>query len=257
MTALFSLKDVGFEVSGKSLLRNLSLDLPQGKLIGLIGQNGSGKSTLLRLLAGQANPSAGHVVFDGTKLPDWPRKVLAQRLAYLPQTLPASDGMMVRELVTLGRYPWHGPLGRPGPADQEAVNRALSLCDLSDMADRIVTALSGGERQRCWIAMLICQNAKCLLLDEATSALDVAYQRDILALLNKLCREHAVSVCIVLHDLNGAARYCSHIIALNNGEICFQGDVADLMNTSTLRAIYGSDMEILERRDGSSAALVL
>ncbi|GGB21207.1 ABC transporter ATP-binding protein [Allosediminivita pacifica] len=255
MTPLYDIEALDFAVPGRKLLQDMALQLPSGKVIGLIGHNGSGKSTLLNLLARQTTPDRGTIRFHGTALPDWPARKLARHLAYLPQHLPPAEGMLVRELAALGRYPWHGPLGRPGPEDHAAIDNALAACGLETIATRRVDTLSGGEAQRAWLAMLIAQEAHCLLLDEPISALDITHQVEVLSLVRHLSHDRDRSVIVVLHDLNMAARFCDHVVALRAGQVEFQGTPADLMTAPRLRSIYGADMEVLARADGTPVAL--
>jgi iron complex transport system ATP-binding protein len=142
-------------------------------------------------------------------------------VAYLPQQLPQAEGMTVRELVAIGRYPWHGALGVL--AWREKVEEAIALVGLKPLAHRLVDSLSGGERQRAWIAMLVAQDSRCLLLDEPTSALDIAHQVDVLALVHRLSQQRGLTVIAVLHDINMAARYCDYLVALRGGEMIAQG----------------------------------
>ncbi len=171
----FALRNISFRVPGRTLLHPLSLTFPAGKVTGLIGHNGSGKSTLLKMLGRHQPPSEGRFFLMPNR---WKAgaKAFARKVAYLPQQLPPAEGMTVRELVAIGRYPWHGALGRFGAADREKVEEAISLVGLKPLAHRLVDSLSGGERQRAWIAMLVAQDSRCLLLDEPTSALDIAHQ---------------------------------------------------------------------------------
>ncbi|MFS4437972.1 ABC transporter ATP-binding protein [Paracoccaceae bacterium GXU_MW_L88] len=255
MTPLFEITSLSFDVPGRRLLHDLTLSLPAGQVVGLLGHNGSGKSTLLNHLARHLTQSEGRIHFEGRDLRDWPARDFARRLAYLPQHLPAAAGMLVEELVALGRYPWHGPLGRPGPDDRAAIDHAITSCGLDPLRGRQVDTLSGGEAQRVWLAMLIAQEAGCLLLDEPISALDISHQVDVLSLVHSFCHEKSRSVIVVLHDLNMAARFCDHIVAMHSGRVAFQGDPGDFMTTQTLSQIYGAPMEILTRADGSPVAL--
>jgi iron complex transport system ATP-binding protein len=150
-------------------------------------------------------PSEGDILLDGQPLESWSSKAFARKVAYLPQQLPQAEGMTVRELVAIGRYPWHGALGRFGVADREKVEEAIALVGLKPLAHRLVDSLSGGERQRAWIAMLVAQDSRCLLLDEPTSALDIAHQVDVLALVHRLSQQRGLTVIAVLHDINMAA----------------------------------------------------
>ncbi len=131
--------------------------------------------------------------------------------------------MLARELIALGRYPWHGALGRFGEADRAKVEEAMALTATGPLADRLVDTLSGGERQRVWLAMLVAQDTQCLLLDEPTSALDIGYQIEVLALIRRLSHSKGLGVVIVLHDINMAARFCDEILALRAGRLIARG----------------------------------
>lgn len=251
---LFQIDNLSYDVPGRRLLDNLSLTLPKGRMIGLIGHNGSGKSTLLKLLSRQIT-GQGRITFEGRDLAQWPARDYARRLAYMPQHTPPAEGMLVEELVALGRYPWHGALGRPGPKDREAIETALHSCGLTDMRNRQVDTMSGGEAQRAWLAMLVAQEAGCLLLDEPISALDIAHQVEVLDLVRRLTRDHQRSVIVVLHDLNMAARYCDHIVALSGGQLALQGAPHEILTADALQRIYGVSMEMLSRADGTPVAL--
>jgi iron-chelate-transporting ATPase len=243
--ALFELDAVTFSVPDRTLLEPLTLALPAGRVVGLIGHNGSGKSTLLKILARQQRASSGTLRFDGRALSAWSDREFARKLAYLPQHTPSASGMLVRELVALGRYPWHGALGRFGKVDRQKTDEAIELTGIAPFADRLVDTLSGGERQRVWLAMLVAQDAGCLLLDEPISALDIAHQIEILTLVRKLSDEKALGVVVVLHDVNMAARFCDEIVALHSGRLIVRGTPANIMTPDALRRIFGIDMAVM------------
>ncbi|WP_246776835.1 ATP-binding cassette domain-containing protein [Microvirga sp. VF16] len=244
-TPLFELTDVSFSIPERTLLHPLTLTLPGQRVIGLIGHNGSGKSTLIKLLARQQPVSGGAIAFEGKGLSDWGERPFARRVAYLPQQTPPASGMLVKELVALGRYPWHGPLGRFGATDREKVREAMVLADVEPFADRLVDTLSGGERQRVWLAMLVAQDAQFLLLDEPISALDVTHQVEVLALVQRLSRERGLGVVVVLHDVNMAARFCDEILALQMGRLIARGTPDEIMTPHQLQAIYGIAMDVI------------
>ncbi|HEJ6937323.1 Fe3+-hydroxamate ABC transporter ATP-binding protein FhuC [Serratia marcescens] len=250
--ATFALDNASFAVPGRVLLQPLSLSFPQGKVCGLIGHNGSGKSTLLKLLGRHHAPSGGQVLLNRQPLAQWDSKSFAHQVAYLPQQLPAAEGMTVRELVAVGRYPWHGALGRFGANDRQLVEEAIALVGLKPFASRLVDSLSGGERQRAWLAMMVAQDSRCLLLDEPTSALDIAHQVEVLALIQRLSRERDLTVIAVLHDINMAARYCDHLVALRGGEMIAQGGPLELMQGPVLEQIYGIPMGTLPHPSGGA-----
>jgi ferric hydroxamate transport system ATP-binding protein len=246
---LFDLKAVSFDISERVLLQPLTLSLPAKQVIGLIGHNGSGKSTLIKLLARQQPVTSGSLLFEGKVLKDWGDRPFARKVAYLPQQTPAAAGMLVKELVALGRYPWHGALGRFSATDQAKVDEAMELTDVVPFADRLVDTLSGGERQRVWLAMLIAQDAECLLLDEPISALDVAHQVEVLSLVHALAKDRGIGVVVVLHDVNMAARFCDEILALHSGRLVARGTPVEIMTPECLKSIYGIDMAVILHPD--------
>lgn len=242
----FSLSDVAFDVAERPILAPLTLDIPMdGQVLGLIGHNGSGKSTLLKLLARQQVPTSGSITLDGRTLDTWGDRALARKVAYLAQHLPSASGMTVRELVSLGRYPWHGALGRFGEVDRQKTEEAIALTGVAPLADRLVDTLSGGERQRAWLAMLVAQDTECLLLDEPISALDIAHQIEVLALVRKLSQEKGLGIIIVLHDINLASRFCDTIMALHSGRLLMQGRPETIMTPEVVRLVYGLPMDII------------
>ncbi|WP_192072996.1 Fe3+-hydroxamate ABC transporter ATP-binding protein FhuC [Pantoea agglomerans] len=250
--ATFTLKNASFEVPGRTLLQPLSLTFPPGKVTGLIGHNGSGKSTLLKMLGRHHAASSGEVLLNQQPVGRWNSKAFARQVAYLPQQLPAAEGMTVRELVAIGRYPWHGALGRFGQEDRDRVEDAIAQVGLNVFAGRLVDSLSGGERQRAWLAMMVAQNSRCLLLDEPTSALDIAHQVEVLALIKALSQQRGLTVIAVLHDINMAARYCDHLVALRQGAMIAEGDAEAIMQAEVLGAIYGIPMGILPHPQGGA-----
>lgn len=241
---LFEIEDASFTANGRTLVGPLSLTIPSGAFIGLIGHNGSGKSTLLKMLARQ-HSTQGTIRLRGRPLAEWGDRAFAREVAYLPQTTPTSSGMLVKELVALGRYPWHGALGRFGATDRAKVAEAIELTDLAPLAERLVDTLSGGERQRAWIAMLVAQDTRCLLLDEPISALDIAHQIEILTMIRELAHARSIGVVAVLHDVNMAARFCDHIVALHGGTLIAQGPPTEIMQPAPLEAIYGIPMGVM------------
>ncbi|HDR9756918.1 TPA: ATP-binding cassette domain-containing protein [Burkholderia cepacia ATCC 25416] len=242
--ATFSLERVSYVASGRPLLQSITLAIEPACVTGLVGHNGSGKSTLVKLLARQLAPTAGTIRYAGKPLAGWGARQFARQVAYLPQQTPPTDGMTVHELVALGRYPWHGALGRFGEEDAEHVERAMRAADVLRHADRPVDVLSGGERQRAWLAMLVAQDCRCMLLDEPTSALDLNHQLSVLELVRTLCATRAMSAVVVLHDVNMAARFCDRIVALREGRLLMRERAADIMDPVHLESIYGVPMRV-------------
>ncbi|MGG7535755.1 ABC transporter ATP-binding protein [Rhizobium sp. 12,4] len=243
-SSFLALSGITYAIGPKSILSGVDLTLEKGRIYGLVGPNGSGKSTLLKILARQIAPQSGAIAFDDKPAADWGAREFARHVAYMPQFTPAADGMTVRELVALGRFPWHGTLGRFTATDRSKVEEAIARTGLEDFADRLVANMSGGERQRAWIAMMLVQDASCLLLDEPTSALDLAHQASVLSLVQDLSHERGLTVVIVLHDINLAARYCDAIVALSRGRITAEGTPAEIMQADTLHWIFGVGMDV-------------
>ncbi|MGX1098352.1 ABC transporter ATP-binding protein [Amorphus sp. MBR-141] len=241
----FEVRGLDYAIDGTTILSGLDLTIEPGSVTGLIGHNGSGKSTLVRILGRQLAATSGSITFAGSPLSQWGERAFARSVAYLPQETGASVGLTVRELVGLGRYPWHGPLGRFGRTDHEKVAHAIERCGLETFADRIVDTLSGGERQRAWIAMTLAQDTGCLLLDEPTSALDIAHQIDVLGLIHRLCREKNMTGVVVLHDVNMAGRFCDRIHALKGGRLVASGTPETIMTPAQLGEIYGIEMQVM------------
>ncbi|WP_394211434.1 ABC transporter ATP-binding protein [Enterovibrio calviensis] len=237
-------ENLSFCVDGKELLKPINYAFEPGKIYALVGHNGSGKSTLLKLLAQQQKPTAGQITLFDRPAKEWSNKRFAKNVAYLPQHLSPTDSLSSQDLVSFGRYPWHGLLGRLTQEDKDIVEEAMIKTDTLRYADRLVDSLSGGERQRVWLAMLLAQKTKYLLLDEPLSALDIAHQMEMLSLIKSLSRDMNLGVVIVIHDINMAARFCDHIVAMHSGSLITDGGVNDVLTVQSLKHIYGIDMHV-------------
>ncbi|EKX56763.1 Ferric hydroxamate ABC transporter, ATP-binding protein FhuC [Rhodobacter sp. AKP1] len=245
---LFRCKTLERHAGGRTLLGPLDLQIEPGLMTAILGHNGSGKSTLLKVLARQDCPDAGEVLFKGQPIGSWPSRDFARKLAWLPQNPTAAPGMTLRELVGLGRFPWHGLLGRRSAKDRIACEEAIELTGTTALADQLVDTLSGGERQRGWIAMLLAQGAEVMLLDEPVSALDIAHQIEVMELLRRLNRQRSLSVIMVLHDLNLAMGWCDEAIALHGGKLAAHCPIADLHDPDLLTKLYGLEIETITWR---------
>lgn len=243
-TVTLAIRSASLSIGGEAILDTVDLSFPSGEVVALIGHNGSGKSSLIKMMAKQLSPTNGSITLDGKDITHMTERAFARSVAYLPQELSTGYEMTVRELVSCGRYPWHGALGRFSAIDEEKVSRALDATQTADLADRFVGTLSGGERQRAWIAMLVAQDTRCLLLDEPTSALDTVHQIEILSLVRRLAHEHHMSVAIVLHDINMAVRFCDRIHALRRGRVVASGRPGEILVPQTLCDIYGIDLAV-------------
>ncbi|MGO1384491.1 MAG: ABC transporter ATP-binding protein [Arachnia sp.] len=217
---------------------DLSLEVPQGRITALIGPNGCGKSTLLRGLTRLLKPSSGTVLLEGTDIHRLGSKDLARKLGLLPQTPLAPGGITVAELVGLGRAPHQGWLSRNSDADRRAVERAMELTRTTELSHRTVDELSGGQRQRVWVAMVLAQETGVLLLDEPTTFLDMAHAVEVLDTISDLNLSHECTVVMVLHDLNLAARYADHLIAMADGKVVAQGTPAEVLTEELLASAF-------------------
>ncbi|MCW8335239.1 ABC transporter ATP-binding protein [Vibrio paucivorans] len=241
---MYQLVDASFDIEGKTILQPTSLTFNKGQVTTLLGHNGCGKSTLVKLLSRQNSPSHGKVLFVGKAVSEFSHQDFALNVAYLPQHPPITDGVTVRELVCFGRYPWKGAFGRYSKHDYQLVDDAIEKVGLTPFKDRFVATLSGGERQRAWVAMLLAQQSKCILLDEPTSALDVAHQYELLALIRELNQSLGLTVIMVLHDVNMAAKFSDELIALHSGKVIASGSPESMMTPQTLQQIYGMELAL-------------
>jgi iron complex transport system ATP-binding protein len=232
----------------RTVIDGLSAEIPEGKVTMIVGANACGKSTLLRGLARLLQPAAGTVTLDGRDIHRRPAREVARILGLLPQHPTAPDGITVRDLVGRGRYPHHGFFrsGTSGsPDDERAVQQAMAATETLDLAGRNVDELSGGQRQRVWIAMALAQETEVLLLDEPTTYLDLTHQVEVLDLITDLNRQRGTTVAIVLHDLNLAARYADHIIAIKNGRSVAEGAARAVVTEELFREVFGLESRVL------------
>lgn len=239
-------KEATVRFPGASVLDKLSIDIPDDKLTVIIGRNGSGKSTLLRSLSRLQKLNAGQIVLDGKPLKKLKNRMIARRLAVLPQGLSPPDGITVRELVSRGRTPYQTAFRQWSQSDDMAITDALAKTGLSDDAERTVSTLSGGQQQRVWIAMILAQDTKLLLLDEPTTFLDLRHQIEVLNLIRDLVSTHSRTVVAVLHDINLAARFADHIIALDGGQIHSAGQPDDVITAQSMAAVFDLDVEVIQ-----------
>ncbi len=222
-----------------TVIRDLTLQIPPGKITSIVGGNGCGKSTLLRGLARLLKPGAGTVLLDGQPLSSLPTKQVARTIGLLPQSPLAPEGITVADLVGRGRHPHQGPFSRWSDADSVAVGAALEATGIESLAKRPVDELSGGQRQRVWIAMILAQETGILLLDEPTTFLDVAHQVDVLELLTELNETLATTIVMVLHDLNMATRYSHQLVAMREGTIFAQGTPEEVVTEQNVESVFG------------------
>jgi len=217
----------------------VSLEVPSDQVTVIIGANACGKSTLLKGLARLLRPRAGGVLFDGRDLRRIPTRSVARQVGLLPQSPVAPEGVTVGDLVARGRAPHQRWWQQWSLSDEDAVVRALSATGTSDLAERPLDELSGGQRQRVWLALALAQETELLLLDEPTTYLDIAHQVEVLELVGRLNRERARTVVMVLHDLNHAARYADHVVAMAHGRVVAQGHPSQVVTPDLVAEVFG------------------
>jgi iron complex transport system ATP-binding protein len=216
----------------------LNLQIPIEKVTAIIGANGCGKSTILKTLARILEPTAGAVFLDGKQIHKEPTRNIAKQLAILPQLPEAPEGTTVKELVSFGRFPYRKGFGYLSKHDQHIIEESLEKTHLTAFKDKPVHQLSGGQRQRAWIAMAITQETPYLLLDEPTTYLDIAHQLEVLSLIQQLNKEEKRTIIMVVHDLNHAARYADHIVAVKKGQIYTEGTPSDVLTHDMLKDVF-------------------
>ena len=230
----------------KTIAESLNVTIPDGHFTAIIGPNGCGKSTLLRTLSRLMTPVHGHVYLDGEEIQRYASKEVARRVGLLAQNATTPGDISVQELVARGRYP-HQPLfTRWRQEDEDAVQRAMQATGIVNLAGQSVDTLSGGQRQRAWIAMVLAQDTSIMLLDEPTTWLDISHQIDLLELLSELNRERGYTLAVVLHDLNQACRYATHLIALRGGKIVAEGAPKEIVTPALIEAVYGLRCMIID-----------
>ncbi|MFE9663256.1 ATP-binding cassette domain-containing protein [Streptomyces sp. NPDC005955] len=241
---------------GRSVVDDLDVAIPAGRITAVIGANACGKSTLLKGLSRLLAPRRGAVYLDGQLIHSLRGKELARRLGMLPQSPVAPEGITVLDLVKRGRSPHQSWWRQWSPEDERAVYAALSATGLTEQAERSVDELSGGQRQRAWIAMALAQDTPVLLLDEPTNHLDLAHQIDILDLAVDLNRDQGRTIVLVLHDLNHACRYADHVIALKEGRIVAEGAPAAVVSQHLIAEVFGLSCTVIEDPAGGGPHII-
>ncbi|MFJ8821374.1 ABC transporter ATP-binding protein [Streptomyces sp. NPDC102467] len=232
-------RDLTLAYDDRTVVHGLDLTVPDGKVTVIVGPNACGKSTTLRALGRLLKPAGGSVLLDGRTLTELPTKKIAQQIGLLPQSPTAPEAITVADLVSRGRQPHQSWWQQWSEADEKAVTEAMRRTDVAALADRNVDELSGGQRQRVWIAMALAQETDILLLDEPTTFLDIAHQVEVLDLVRQLNHDKGRTIALVLHDLNQAARYADHLVAMKEGRIVAEGAPAKVVTAELVREVFG------------------
>ncbi|GLS86085.1 ABC transporter ATP-binding protein [Cypionkella aquatica] len=238
---MIKVQALSHRIGRAEILADIDLALPEGKITALIGPNGAGKSTLLSLIARLMPVQAGQISVKGLDVAQTPTRDLAQVMAVLPQSPSVSSRLRVAELVGFGRWPYHQ--GRPSAEDHAQVAKALEVFALTALGPRFLDELSGGQRQRAHLAMAFAQATDWLLLDEPLAALDMAHARALMQQLSAL-RNGGRSTLMVLHDINFAAAWADHIVAMKAGRIVAEGPPAEVLTPAVLEALYDTPLRV-------------
>ncbi len=222
-----------------TVVKDLSLTIPPGKITAIIGANGCGKSTVLRGIARLLKAQQGSIEVDGRSLSSYPAKKFARMVSLLPQSPVVPDGITVADLVSRGRYPYQGLFLAKSAQDDAVVAWALEMTKTDGLAQQVVSQLSGGQRQRVWLAMVLAQEADIMLLDEPTTYLDLAHQVELLDLLADLNEQYGITIVMVLHELNLTARVAHHLLAMKDGQLAALGDADTVLTEQNLSHIFG------------------
>lgn len=231
-------EDASIGYDKRVISKGLSVSIPDRSFTMIVGPNACGKSTLLRGLSRLLKPSAGRVILDGADIQSYKTKDVARRIGLLPQASIAPDGITVADLVARGRYPHQGFARLWTEGDEQAVLRAMDAAAVTELSGRLVDELSGGQRQRVWVAMALAQQTDILLLDEPTTFLDITHQIELLELFTDLNRD-GHTIVAVLHDLNHAARFGTHLIAMKDGVVVAEGLPSKIVTAELVEEVFG------------------
>lgn len=249
---MLNANQIALHYQHKPVIQNLSVAIARHQITAIVGPNGCGKSTLLKLLGGLTKPSEGTVSLEQKPLHEWQPKALAKKLALLGQNPQAPGGMLVKQLVGHGRFPYLGLFNTLSQHDQHAITWALKKTQLEELQHKPLAHLSGGERQRAWLAMALAQQSEILLLDEPTTYLDLGHQFQLLDLLKQLQTHERKTIVMVLHDINQASQFSDRIIALKKGAIVADGTPQQVVTKQLINQLFNIDVLVVPQRYGNA-----
>ncbi|MBF4691788.1 ABC transporter ATP-binding protein [Fusibacter ferrireducens] len=242
----FGFENVSISYGKKKIVQDVTIDFPKGKTTTIIGANGCGKTSLLKTISRAVHPETGKVVFNNRPIGHYKPKALAKKIAYLPQIHESPSDISVRTLISYGRYPYRKFGKGLSEQDHEIIDKTICLTGLDHLQDRTLNNLSGGERQRAWIAMTICQEPEILILDEPITYLDIGYQLEVMELIRTLGAQLNITIIMVLHDINLAARYSHHILSIKDKQIYACGEPRHVITEDKLLDIFNIHSQIHE-----------
>ncbi|MDH2388026.1 ABC transporter ATP-binding protein [Streptomyces sp. HNM0663] len=250
-------EDLTLSYDQRTVAAGLGVDIPDNSFTVIVGPNACGKSTLLKALARMLKPRRGQVFLDGAAIASYRSREVARRLGLLPQSSTAPGGITVGDLVARGRYPHQRLLKQWSAEDEAAVTEAMRQTGVLDLADRPVDDLSGGQRQRVWLSMVLAQQTPVLLLDEPTTFLDIAHQVEVLDLCAELHARRRHTIVAVLHDLNQACRYATHLIVMKpGGTVAAEGPPATVMTQELVQDVFGLPCRIIDDPETGTPLMV-
>ena len=244
-------ENISFSYDHDPVLKNISISIKPGEIVGIIGPNGSGKSTLLKALAGIIKCTTKCIYYKNKEISSMKKKDIASIVSWIPQENPMVFAFKVIDVVLMGRHPYMSPLSFENDEGYRIAHDAMEKTDTFQFAQRLFNNLSSGERQRVLIASAIAQEPEIMLLDEPTSALDIKYQLEILMILKHLNELKNMSIVLALHDLHLASRFCKRLILINNGQIIADGSPEKVIKKNLLEEVYGVKINIFSKDDGS------
>jgi iron complex transport system ATP-binding protein len=247
---LLQIEKVSFAYATEPVINLASINIHEGDFIGVIGPNGSGKSTLLKLMGRMLKCASGQIHFKGKPIADYPRKTLAQSMAWIPQEHSMPFSFQVSEIVMMGRYPYLSPMTFEGQNDLDIVRKVMETTETTSLGRRRFHEISGGEKQRVILAGALAQEPEVMLLDEPTAFLDIKYQMEILQILRHLNREGNMTLVMAIHDLHLASRFCNRLMLLDKGTIVKEGSVEEVLQKEILEQVYGVEINLFRNNDG-------